>query len=188
VDPASPKEVLNRYRITHFDDYVRDDMRVNRLFGLKTLIDKYLNEDTIMCEIGSFEGASSELFALTCKTVYCVDVIFQPEFDLVQQRRDNIVRISKWSKDAAKTYKDRFFDFVYIDGSHIYKDVKDDINSWKNKVKLNGYLGGHDYLDSTSESWTGVIKAVNEVFDKDEIKVFEDSSWIVKIKNEENNS
>ena len=176
----SPKEVLNKYRLSFFDDYVRDGMRVNRLFGLKELIDKYLNKDTVMCEIGSFEGVSSELFSLTCKEVHCVDIMFQPSFDLVKQRRENIIKVNEWSKDAINIYQDRFFDFVYIDGGHNYDVIKEDIINWKNKVKINGYLGGHDYLES--EDWTDVVKAVGESFNKDEIEVFEDSSWIVKIK------
>ena len=37
----SPEEVLNKLRISFFtDDWLRDGMRVNRLFGLKELIDK----------------------------------------------------------------------------------------------------------------------------------------------------
>jgi len=177
----SPEEVVNKLRISFFtDDWLREGMRVNRLFGLKDLIDKYLNKDTIMCEIGSFEGASSELFAFTCKEVHCVDVIFQPAFDLVEKRRDNIIRITKFSKDAVNMYEDRFFDFIYIDGGHHYEAVKEDIDNWKSKIKIGGYLGGHDYLES--EDWTGVIKAVNEIFDENEIEIFEDSSWIVRIK------
>jgi len=177
----SPEEVVNKLRVSFFtDDWLREGMRVNRLFGLKELIDKYLNEDTIMCEIGSFEGASSELFALTCKEVHCVDIIFQPAFIEMEKRRNNIIKVTEWSKDAVNMYKDRFFDFIYIDASHHYDAVIEDINNWKNKVKVGGYLGGHDYLES--EGYSDVIKAVSEVFNKDEVEVFEDSSWIIKIK------
>ena len=38
--------------------------RVNQLKGLKMLIDEYINENTVMVEIGSFSGISSELFSL----------------------------------------------------------------------------------------------------------------------------
>ena len=177
---VSPEEVLNKRRMSMLDDWLRNGKRVNRLFGLKELIDKYLNKDTIMCEIGSFEGASSELFALTCKEVHCVDGLFQPAFTLVEERRDNIIKIKKWSKDAAKMYEDGFFDFIYIDADHRYEEVIKDIRNWKSKVKVGGYLGGHDYIDTWGLA--GVIKAVDEMFNKDEIETFEDSSWIIKIK------
>ena len=47
----SPEEVLNKSRMSMLDDWLRNGKRVNRLFGLKELIDKYLNKDTVMCEI-----------------------------------------------------------------------------------------------------------------------------------------
>jgi len=39
---------------------------------------------------------------------------------------------------------------VYIDGSHEYEGVKKDILAWLPKIKINGYLTGHDFLVSTS--------------------------------------
>ena len=37
------------------------------------LIDEFVTDETIMVEIGSFAGVSSELFALHCKNITCVD-------------------------------------------------------------------------------------------------------------------
>ena len=47
--------------------YADYNNRVNQLKGLKMLIDEYINENTVMVEIGSFSGISSELFSLHCK-------------------------------------------------------------------------------------------------------------------------
>ena len=63
------------------------------------------------------------------------------------------------SVEIAKNYKSRSLDFVFIDGSHLYEDVKKDIRAWKGKVKKGGYIGGHDYSDHE-----GVNRAVKEIF------------------------
>lgn len=49
-------------------------------------------------------------------------------------------------------------DFVYIDGDHTYKYVKEDIDNYWSLVKPGGYFGGHDF----HYTWPGVIKAVTE--------------------------
>lgn len=54
------------------------------------------------------------------------------------------VRLS--SVDAAKTYQDDSLDFVFIDATHTYDAVKEDITAWLPKVKRGGILAGHDYL------------------------------------------
>lgn len=48
------------------------------------------------------------------------------------------------SIDASKTHPDKHFDFVYIDANHEYDSVMLDIKSWWPKVKIGGFLCGHD--------------------------------------------
>ena len=69
----------------------------------------------------------------------------------------NPVRAS--SLDASKLYEDSSIDFVFIDASHEYEDVKADIAAWLPKVKVGGVIAGHDY---TPGAWPGVIQAVDE--------------------------
>lgn len=47
-------------------------------------------------------------------------------------------------------------DFVMLDGSHDYEDVKVDIGAWSPTLKAAGVLAGDDY------SWPGVWRAVHE--------------------------
>jgi len=49
-------------------------------------------------------------------------------------------------------------DFVYIDGSHEYEDVKLDINNFYNLAKKNSYILVDDY----ESSFVGVKKAIDE--------------------------
>ena len=55
----------------------------NTLVPLYKLIQKYYKSNFDMVELGSFEGASTELFALCCKQVYSIDpydLIVDPDF------------------------------------------------------------------------------------------------------------
>ena len=77
------------------------------------------------------------------------------------------------SVDAAKRFKDKSIDFVFIDADHSYESVKEDLNVWWPKVKVGGAIGGHDYHSSF-----GVVKAVDEFFGKkpDETS---NSAWVI---------
>jgi len=47
---------------------------------------------------------------------------------------------------AAPDFLDGSCYFVFIDASHAYQDVVDDINAWWPKVQVGGVLAGHDYV------------------------------------------
>jgi predicted O-methyltransferase YrrM len=68
--------------------------------------------------------------------------------------------IKKLSQEAVLDFEDDSCDVVFIDMSHSYEDVLQDIEMWLPKVKTGGYLAGHDY----NTYWPGVIQAVNKVF------------------------
>ena len=70
--------------------------------------------------------------------------------------RIKIVRLS--SLEASIHFQNEQLDFLFVDGSHEYQDVKNDLLAWKDKVKKNGQLWGHD------SDWPDVQKALNEVF------------------------
>ena len=58
----------------------------NKLKGLKMLIDDIVTRDTVMVEIGSFSGVSSELFALHCKEINCVD-LWDPYWEITDKQK-----------------------------------------------------------------------------------------------------
>lgn len=49
------------------------------------------------------------------------------------------------STQAAPTFADGYFDWVYIDGDHSTAAVVDDLNAWLPKVRRGGFLVGDDY-------------------------------------------
>ena len=153
-------------------------------------------------EVGAFLGTSSAFMAVeivNSKKKIQFDVVdyFQDnEFikDRLKQKRitgpqlQNFKRFTEPVKDvinlvilssfeASQRYKDKSLDFVFIDADHNYWSVLSDIKAWRPKIKTGGYIGGHDYCSA----WPGVIKAVDEVFKKEE-RTISHISWLVKIK------
>lgn len=67
---------------------------------------------------------------------------------------------------AARRFADEYFDFVFIDADHSYPGVTRDIEAWFPKVKIGGWLCGHDY-DHPEQG--EVKRAVHEFFERKEI-------------------
>lgn len=167
--------------------------RYNKLKGLKMLIDEYITEDTVMVEVGSFAGVSSELFALHCKKIYCVD-LWDPYWEITSKQRvefaeytfdkmsssyPNIEKVKDSSEESAKRFEDNSLDLVYIDAAHDYNSVRNDILCWMPKIKKGGYIAGHDFR---YDSNIGVYEAVNDIFAEDyKIVSFPDSSFIIQL-------
>ncbi len=85
------------------------------------------------------------------------------------------------SEQMAQNFPDEYFDWVYIDGNHLYEYVKQDLELYFKKVKVGGYLTGDDY---TEKGWwkSGVKQAVNEMIDTQKVKLVEirNSQFILK--------
>ncbi len=64
------------------------------------------------------------------------------------------------SEDAVKNYLNESLDFVFIDASHVYDEIKHDLEIWYPKVKNDGIFAGHDYTHNHPD----VVRAVNEFF------------------------
>jgi len=87
--------------------------------------------------------------------------------DEIKERKVIINR--GYSFDIVELYSDARFDFIYLDGSHLYKDVKRDLNDWLPKLGIDGLMCGHDYIDDTD---FGVKRAVNEFCRENNFEMF----------------
>lgn len=144
------------------------------------------NKKSRFAEIGCWKGRSTSFLAVEIANsnkdieFYCIDtwkgskehtdansggyepMCLEPEgvFPLFMKNlepvKDYIKPIQKTSKEASLGFSNEFFDFVFIDASHEYEDIKLDIDLWFPKVKKGGILSGHDY------GWLGVKQAVDE--------------------------
>ena len=167
----------------------------NWLRGLLACIDHVKNDTTVerMVEIGSYQGESTSLFAMQFnpKDLYAIDPFVNGydanddssfanfddvsyNFKLRTEPFECVRHIKKFSYDTVDMFADNSLDFVYIDGDHTYEGVIRDINTYLPKIKLGGYMGGHDLGKG------GVTKAIIEAFGDVDIH-FDDSSWLVKV-------
>jgi hypothetical protein len=71
-------------------------------------------------------------------------------------------------------------DFAFIDADHSYIGVYNDIIAYLPKVKLGGWLGGHDW----NNKWP-VEKAVLEFFPRNRITLDVNSTWFVTVTRED---
>lgn len=157
-----------------------------------------LPNNSHIVEVGSWKGKSAAFMAVEIinsgKNILfdCVDtwkgsiehtndafVKSGSLFDLFLSNIEPIKHIIKpirmKSVDASYLYDDKSLEFVFLDASHEYEHIKQDIEHWLPKVKIGGILAGHDY----DNHWPGVKKAVNEKFKS---IMTRESCWIVNVK------
>ena len=92
-------------------------------------------------------------------------------------RFKNRINIKKMtSVEAAAQTLDKTFDFFFLDAELIYDGVKSDIINCLPKVKIGGFLCGHDYGHPRIGE---VKKAVDEMFGND-IELGQDMTWFFK--------
>jgi hypothetical protein len=94
-------------------------------------------------------------------TAYSTETEYTTVFNklMIPILEKRVVLSKKYSYDAVTSYPNNYFDFIYIDASHLYKDVKRDLNDWLPKLKIDGLMCLHDYVNIQN---FGVIKAVDE--------------------------
>lgn len=172
------KELLNVGRM-----YGENSHPGNYLNGLLDFIQNHISREYVICEVGSFRGISSELFALHVKKLYCVDYWTpysweynddnikeaESEFDSMMKNYDNIIKIKSKSLDASDMFKDGYLDAVYIDADHAEEFFREDMKAWMPKVKPGGIISGHDY------GFVG--EYIKDFCDEQPVVIFEDGSW-----------
>jgi len=210
---VKPSERLRYKRNPREADAVKrtDEVIMRPVAGLEELVDS-LPSGITMVEIGSFSGESTEVFIRSgkIKKIVCVepwsDIIYEPMrllgnevFQRFQSRiaklklelpeLPEIVISRRLSAHTAPLLKDGEYDFIYIDGDHSYKGVKEDIINYFPKLKEDGILAGHDYYpneffvnDKFIEIFPDVPVCVDEMIGKPD-KVFPDTSWLKTVKN-----
>lgn len=195
IQQIKPSIELEDYKIKIINPYHRDSETqirglcelYNDMPGIKKLV-----------EIGSAYGESAELFkqlnpdlSVICIDPWSCEKNAQHEhdygkiaFDQFKKRMKPYKKI-KWikekSKDAIVNFKNESLDCVYIDANHNHDPFQQDIDIWYPKVKIGGYICGHD----CSDKFPGVLQAIREVVGRDPDKIYCDTSWLIKKKKED---
>jgi hypothetical protein len=168
-------------------------MKLKRWDVLSKIIKE--NHLEIGAEIGVKAGQNIAHIISLCPTFYIIavdcwdptfkyqtwtcsqQVVFEKQFSrLFNLYPDNIEKRKGYSKDIAPQIADASLDLVFIDASHDYDSVKNDIDLWLPKVRTGGFIGGHDY---GHKKFPGVKKAVDEKFAK--IFQYTDFVWLTKV-------
>ena len=84
-----------------------------------------------------------------------------------RQKRARLIR--DFTHNCSEQFKDGYFDFIFVDASHAYADVKKDIELWSPKVRKGGLISGHDI------NMESVQQAVNETVGKHRTTI--DNVW-----------
>jgi len=209
------------------------------ILALVELIKKEAKNKIRICEIGCWTGDTTKEYAPTVKEnngeIVVIDW-FNGNYNIEQNHHHGYRPENKYSiknefiKYIGKEFLDivviidgnsqdkkiidsipnGYFDIIFIDGSHFYQDVKNDIINYMPKVKDGGILCGHDFEDievantfsieelrkdyitrnvnGTGKGYhPGVIQAVYDVFEKD-IESIDDPDgqgspiWIKRLK------
>lgn len=76
-------------------------------------------------------------------------------------RNKQVIVDRGYSETILQNFQNEYFDWIYVDGNHLYEFVKKDLEICYLKVKISGYITGDDYNEG---GWWegGVKKAVDE--------------------------
>jgi predicted O-methyltransferase YrrM len=133
--------------------------------GLKDLKDK---ENLKFLEVGSWEGESTCWFLdnmlkgddckITCidawndfnkeYTDHKIEEVESNFFSNIEYRKDDVEVLKGFSRDKLIAIQDRkgYYDFAYVDGGHIMKDVITDLILCFDLVKSGGIIGMDDFM------------------------------------------
>jgi len=168
-------------------------MRPDGFAGLESIIEM-LDTNCVMAEIGCYYGESTLMWASSEKItkIYAIDpwqdfydindgasqkgnmAEVEKTFDENTSAINKIIKVKQKSLEAAQHIENNSLNFVYLDGSHKYEDVVNDIITWIPKIKKGGILAGHDIM------WRDVALAVQKTIGNPDF-TFSDTSWTKKI-------
>ncbi|NBP01757.1 MAG: class I SAM-dependent methyltransferase [Proteobacteria bacterium] len=173
-------------------------MNEQQLVDCQTIVDNLLNllpknTKLVGAELGVKEGYLSKTFLSTNPklTMHSIDLWGEHSTIPEVHEHENNYNLAKsqltefgarsiikrmLTTDAVTDFEDDSLDFVYIDATHTYEAVKEEIALWSSKVKANGLVTGHDYVPG----WAGVIQAVDEsILDQTKLHLFSHGVWAI---------
>ena len=144
-------------------------------YGRKFLLEK-MPRNSVCAEIGVSQGLFSEqiLEVVEPKKLHLIDPwAHEPHasnYDLVCEKFKDQIESGQVEVHRSKSqflydhFPDKYFDWIYVDGSHNYKSVRRDLDLYYPKVKMYGFVTGDDYR--LVEKRKGLRDAVAEIAEK----------------------
>lgn len=141
---------------------ILDKTNVRKLYG----IDPYLNYSEYRGDSRNLEQEKQDDLHLMVKGRMS---FYGDRFELIR----------KLSNECYQLFEDASLDFVYIDGNHFEKFVKQDIENWFPKIRPGGILSGHDY---NHPNFPHVSQCVDHFFNSKDlgVNVLSHHNWYVE--------
>ncbi|MBT4376630.1 class I SAM-dependent methyltransferase [archaeon] len=156
------------------------------LDSTEEFLDK-MEKDVVCAELGVFKGENAVRIIKNSnpKELHLIDVYWKehgeyyPDWgeytyygklktrDAYNLAQDNVKEVDEKnvttfhvgkSEEVLEEFEDSYFDWIYLDTTHLYGETVIELEIIKNKVKDGGIIAGHDYC----KEYGGVIRAVNE--------------------------
>lgn len=184
LQPDIP-ELVEKWR--HVVDRVREENKFDTIAELSWLAEAASIHGETIIECGSYTGISTKVMALANpkSKIWCFDdwadagsqeAFFSrmaPEF---QEGRINYMKGSTADVMATSMLAGGSASLIFLDASHLYSDMVEDIKCAIELLEPGGVLCGHDYRINLPED--GVTKATLEAFPNLVIPC--DSIWAVQ--------
>ncbi len=152
-----------------------------KLVPNRTVLLEHFPKNAVVAEVGVDEGRYSEkILAITKpRTLHLIDPwdskrYGQGKMKAIGRKFKNQIDAGQVvvhrgrCADVLKEFEDDYFDWVYLDASHRYRETLDELELCHLKVKSGGLIAGHDYSAGNVDRAIhyGVVEAVNEICNK----------------------
>lgn len=172
-------------------------MRSNRAVLRRMCSDLGITKRSKIAELGCYYGESTVEFARCAGTVYAIDsweesyqrhpdmkgrAAICPEamasvegvFDRNARDHHNIEKLKMRHEAAVGTFQDGALDMVYIDIVHTEEATREAIQIWMRKVRVGGWVAGHDL----TPAFPGVRRAVFSTKpEATPLRMWDDGNW-----------
>lgn len=151
-----------------------------------------LENNSIGCELGVFEGSFSQILVNSGKfsKLYLVDLFGKIDIATSGDKRGNNIKVYLHTDAMLEVVKEKFgsnpiveictsdsvsflnsmpddyFDFIYIDTVHDYNHTRKELEASLRVIKNGGFICGHDYHET---EYPQLVLAVNEFCNKNNL-------------------
>lgn len=155
------------------------------MINIRNQIVSLLNDNSVGCELGIFEGDFSDVLIQSNKftRLFLIDIFDGTAFNFGKvynnasilenhvknrfKQYDYVTVIKNDSLSFLRSMQNNSLDFIYIDTVHSYDQTQKELEESYRVIKNNGLICGHDYCTM----FNGVIESVQEFIQKYHFKL-----------------
>lgn len=171
------RELLAEHTVMPIIHLKPNHIQNTKLLANRNELLKLLPKGGICAELGvDIGGFSSSIIHFTQpKKLYLIDAWNSERYSSSKMaevenkffeeiRSGQIELIRGLSTEVVNNFQDNYFDWIYIDTDHSYETTAKELELYRNKVKADGMICGHDYIVGNWNAHIryGVMEAVSE--------------------------